>query len=642
MKLWRVDFLFYSIFLLLLCNTIPSFAQTKVPYTLSIKELDSITQYYRLSKADSLSIPDRLHYVNSFLEGISLSRHNSLIYNGLMQKTMLLGRIKNYDSAIKYSHQLYNLAKQNNDTIYIKHALFKLGRYHKNNNQLVDAFDYYNQGFKISRIGKDSAKAGKNLLQMANIQASLGDYLGSKTTAIDGVKYIEKTSNIKNIAGLYHIISVANREQKNYTEALKYNEKAFKLDTNSSRIQILKNTKANILANQGDYINAILLLKSLVSDSIVQKNKSKYARVLGNLGYILWLKNKNNKKSEALLLEALYLCNEIKDIKGLIGNNIYLTKYYLEKDKIKALNHAESAYHNAKKLHSLTSILEALGFIFELREATNVEAKEFKEIYNKIKEINQNNREIYAVTRYENDKLTTENLILKAETAKKEQQQIIYLFSTLLLLLGGGLVFYLFRQRHKREKIREVYNAETRISKKLHDELANDIYHVMVQIQNNQNNHDVLDKLETIYNSTRDISREHNSFRTGQEYTTELSGMLSSYSTNNTKIIIKGIDEINWQSITPEKKIIVHRTLQELMVNMKKHSQAELVAIAFKKNSKNIMITYADTGVGVSKKEIIYSNGLRNTENRIKTIGGSFIFDSEKGKGFKARIYFPN
>ncbi len=203
-------------------------------------------------------------------------------------------------------------------------------------------------------------------------------------------------------------------------------------------------------------------------------------------------------------------------------------------------------------------------------------------------------------------------------------------------------MFYLYRQRLRRENIREVYNAEARISKKLHDELANDVYQVMMQMQNDQNDPEVLDKLEEIYHTTRDISREHNSFRTGEEYATELNGMLSSYSSNGTKIIIKDIDEINWQSINPEKKIIVHRTLQELMVNMKKHSHAELVAIMFKKTQKGIVITYADTGVGVSTEEIIYSNGLQNTENRIKTIGGSFIFDSEKGKGFKAKINFPN
>jgi len=86
----------------------------------------------------------------------------------------------------------------------------------------------------------------------------------------------------------------------------------------------------------------------------------------------------------------------------------------------------------------------------------------------------------------------------------------------------------------------------------------------------------------------------------------------------------------------------VYRIIQELMVNMKKHSHASLVAITFKKSPKHIEITYADNGVGVAKNHIKYSNGLNNAENRINTIKGSFIFESEDKKGFKAKIRFPN
>ncbi|WP_132066001.1 hypothetical protein [Aquimarina spinulae] len=651
MKLWRVNFLSFRIVKGLIFGVIVfAFSQLNAQNSLPQRQLDNMTQNYTLSNVDSLSIDKRLYHVSSFLESAFLSEKDSLIYKGLRQKTWLLSKAKQYDSAIVYSHQLYDLARQNRDTFFITNALTKLGLYNKKNNDLAESFKYYNEGFKISRIINDKVKIGRYLLQMANIQTSLGDFSGSKTTAIDGVIYLEGTSDLKNLAGLYHIISVANRKQKNYKEAFKYNEKALNLGKDSISIKtigtknilIFKNTKALILANQGYYEEAIAMLNILVSDPIVQQDKREYARVLSNLAYIQWLEDKENKNSETLLLTALKIRTESNDVIGLVTSNIHLSKYYFEKDKTKALKYAEAAYYNAKQQHSLELLLEALGYIFKLKEKTNEEAKEYDRIHKKIQEVNQSNREIYAVTRYENDKLTNENLILKAETARKERQQVIYLFSTLFVFLIGGVVFYLYRQRLRREKIREVYNAEARISKKLHDELANDVYQVMMQMQNDQNDPGVLDKLEEIYNTTRDISREHNSFKTGEEYATELNGMLSSYSTNGTKIIIKDIDEINWQAINPEKKIIVHRTLQELMVNMKKHSHAELVAITFKKTPKGVVITYADTGVGVAAEEIIYSNGLQNTENRIKTIGGSFIFDSAKGKGFKAKINFPN
>ncbi len=659
MKLWRaISPLSISIRIIICCISISVvFGQaenTKIP---SQKELDSVFKYYELSNSNSLSLPKRSTFASSFLNAAFLYKQDSLIYKGLMQKTWLLGKTKQYDSAIIYSHKLYDLAIQNGDTFYIKSALLKLGIYHKKNDEFAEAFQYYNEIFKISRELKDTLRAGRSLLNMANMQTMLGDYSGSKTTAIDGLKYVESTADLISLSGLYHIISVANRKQNNYKEAFKYNSLALALGKDSISINsiginnVLKfeNTKALILADTTNYNQALFILSELEENPTVRNNKKEYARVIANLGYVQWLQNKDNEISEKLFLETKKIRISIGDVDGLFASNIYLTNYHLKKNKAKALEYANAAYQNALELKSLTSIIEALGYIFQLKEDTNEEAKVFNETYLKLNEINQSNREIYAVTKYENENLTNENLKLEAdnaklaiEKAKEERENIIYLLGTLILILSGGFVFYLLQQKHKRERIRDVFNAETRISKKLHDELANDVYHVMTQIQNERNDQEVLDKLENIYSRTRDFSRENSSFKLGKSYTQELSGMLSSYGSDHTKIIIKDIDDINWGAITPEKKIIIHRIIQELMVNMKKHSNASLVAVTFKKTHKTIEISYADNGVGVAKNEMIYSSGLQNAENRIKTIGGSFIFDSEEGKGFKARIHFPN
>ncbi|GAA4272052.1 ATP-binding protein [Aquimarina gracilis] len=660
MKLWRVisphTLIIGGIFYFITISSV--FGQTlKTETPTTAKEMDSISQYYVLSGKDSIGISSRLNYINKYLKNVFSYKNDSLFYLGLMRKTLLLGKIKEYDSAIYYTNRLYDIAYKNKDTLYIIKSLTKLGIYHKGNSELTDAFQYYNKTFKLSRDINDSIVAGKSLLQMANIQTFLGDYFGSRTTAIEGVKYLENSSDIRNLAGLYHIISVSNRHQKRFKEAKRYNLLAINLAKDSlsysligsRNILIFENTKALISANEGDYNKALSILDTLVSNPIVKNNKTEYSRVLGNLGFVKWLKNNQDENVEETLYSSLKIRESINDIEGLVTINLYLTKYYLNKDRVKALYHAEESYKNAKIWHSLTSIIEALGYIFQLKDDVTEEAKVFNETYLKLNEINQSNREIYAVTKYENENLTNENLKLEAanaklaiEKAKEERENIIYLLATLVLVLAGGFIFYLLQQRHKRQRIRDVFNAETRISKKLHDELANDVYHVMTQVQNNRNDQEVLDKLEDIYGRTRDISRENSSFKLGKNYTQELSGMLSSYGSDHTKIIIKDIDDINWSAITPEKKIIIHRIIQELMVNMKKHSQASLVAVTFKKNAKNIEISYADNGIGVIKNDIIYSSGLQNAENRIKTIGGSFIFESEEGKGFKAKINFPN
>ncbi len=428
------------------------YSQTKSLTNPTQKQLKNITQQYALSNVDSLPLSMRLYHVSSFLESAFLLQKDSLIYKGLRQKTWLLGKAKQYDSAIVYTHKLYDLARHNRDTIHMVSALTKLGLYYKTNNQLIEAFKYRNENFKIFRTTKDTIGAGRNLLIMANIQASLEDYSGCKTTAVDGVNYLRHASGLRNLAGLYHIISVANRGQKNYTEAIKYNTQALALGKDSLSIQTIglnhilmfKNTKANILADQGRYDQAITILKELVTNPIVQQDQREYARVLTNLGRIQWYENKENKSSEALLLNGLEIRKEINDIGGLIASNIDLTKYYFEKDKNKALEYAEAAYLYAKQRHSLTSILEALGFIFQLKEDVQEEAMVYDRVHHKMQEINQKNREIYAVTKYENKKLTQQNVVLQKEKNKIATWGIV--ISGLLLLSIGGIVYYYYKQ----------------------------------------------------------------------------------------------------------------------------------------------------------------------------------------------------
>ncbi|GAA4272058.1 helix-turn-helix domain-containing protein [Aquimarina gracilis] len=458
MKLWHVISPYYIVGVTIWYLSInPVFGQTSTAKIPSQQELDSIIEYYTLSNKDSLPLSRRSEYASSFLNCAIYYQKDSLIYKGLMQKTWLLGKEKKYDSAIVYAQKLYDFAAKNADTLYIKNALLKLGIYHKRNINLTEAFRYYNESFKIDQRVKDSLSAGKSLLQLANIQEMLGDYSGSKTTAIDGLKYVENTSNIMSLSGLYHVISVANRKQKKYDEAFKYNSLALELAKDSVSIEKIKignvlmfeNTKALILADTAEYNEALLILSELEENTVVRSDKVEYARVIGNLGYVQWLQNKDNQISEKLYLKAREIRNSIQDIDGLFASNIYLTKYYFIENKTKALHYAEAAYQNALEIKSLTSIIEALGFIFQLKDDVREEAIVYDKTYHTLNTINQSNREIYAVTKYENEKLATTNVTLKKEKDTIAQWAMIILFLLLLSITGVGYYYY---KQHRYKK----------------------------------------------------------------------------------------------------------------------------------------------------------------------------------------------
>ena len=117
--------------------------------------------------------------------------------------------------------------------------------------------------------------------------------------------------------------------------------------------------------------------------------------------------------------------------------------------------------------------------------------------------------------------------------------------------------------------------------------------------------------------------------------------MLLEFQNSNVKIITAGIDDLSWDSLNKIKKVVLYRIIQELLVNMKKHSKADLVVIKFSKSNKYGEIQYTDNGVGFNKNEKNIKNGLQNVETRIKTINGTITFDPKVKKGVKAVLRFP-
>ncbi len=265
--------------------------------------------------------------------------------------------------------------------------------------------------------------------------------------------------------------------------------------------------------------------------------------------------------------------------------------------------------------------------------------KEYSMLYLKINDsinkVRQKAKNQFAKIRYDSTKEKEENLKLKAQTILQQEQQqnknmllyfIVGIIITMSILVGNFLV-----AKNKREKIKSSYNTEIRIAKKLHDELANDVFQTMAfaetqDLSTSQNKEILLTNLDTIYSRTRNISKENSTIETGPLFVSNLKEMMSGFNNNEVNVLINGIDTINWTTIESNKKITVYRVIQELLVNMKKHSQCSLAVLTFKKNENKLQIDYSDNGIGATLEEKNSRNGLQNVENRILAIKGTYYF----------------
>ena len=237
------------------------------------------------------------------------------------------------------------------------------------------------------------------------------------------------------------------------------------------------------------------------------------------------------------------------------------------------------------------------------------------------------------------------SVALDLQLQKKQLQNYTMFFGIFLLVLLMVYLIHYYRRLNTEQRLKAGYVTETRIAKQVHDELANDVFYTMnfaetQDLQNNEKKEKLLDHLDHIYHKTRNISRENSPIDTGEQYFVHLKDLLNNYQSSSVKVIIRNGQPIDWGKISDDKKIALQRVLQELMVNMKKHSGATFVVVGFDAGLNHITITYSDNGVGCSEATIS-KNGLQNAENRILAIKGQLTFDFSNPSGFKIQIVIP-
>lgn len=519
--------------------------------------------------------------------------------------------------------------------------------------QYNSAFFYYNKSKLACDPSKDKAKIIYSLLKMAAIQQTQGDYTSSESTATEAIPFFDKTTDNQYKIAIYNTLGINYANLFDYDNSIYYYNQAFNLTEDELQKAILQNNIAVVYMEKQDYQNAISILTPLVSIKKVADNDENYARILDNLGFS-YFKTGNTKKGLDYINQVLKIRELIKDDFGITTSYYHLSEFYNKTNPALSYHYAQLSYEKATKVNNVNDRLESLEQL--IRNSTGNQLKKsttnYLRINDSLNKARQKAKNQFAKIKYDSTKEKNENLKLKAQKAENalelEQQKnrnyVLY-FVIFIVMLSAVFLYYYLKNRNKKEKAEAVYQSETRISKKLHDELANDVYQTMafVETQDLQNpikKENLLGNLDKIYARTRNISRENSKIETGVKFEEELKEMLSGYNNNQIKIIIKDNGDINWLKIQPEKKIAIYRVLQELLVNMKKHSQGSFAIISFESNEKFIEIDYADNGVGIENK-LILKNGLHNVENRIHTINGSITFDIETNKGFKAKIAIP-
>lgn len=556
------------------------------------------------------------------------------IYSPLMLLVLLVISCKKENTATE---------PYNYDSYYGQKNLEKGDVFDKANN-IDSAFYYYNASAQLFLKGKDTIYAGYPLSKMAYIQKQQSDYFGSEATATEALSYLKNINETEFKTGLYTTLGMCYKERHSYDDALYYYNKAQTITIDSLTKCAILNNVANVYVLKREYSKAIGILKNLLESDTIQHYPANKATVQSSLAGAYHAVN-NDDDAFSYMHSSLKIRKDINDITGVASCYNHLGEYYSEKNKDLAIYNAKQAYMYATKVNNPDIRTKALHVLIKNNANNREYALQYIALQDSLYKVRMQDKTQFAKIKYDSKNVHKDNIRLKKQDALNKTQKTMLLIVTFFTILTAVLIYFIQKLRHKKAKVIEVYNAESRISKKIHDELANDIFNVMSFAQSQDFNEPekqekLLQNLDNVYSKTRDISRENNTIDTGTNFGIVLKEMLADYNTAQIRITIINYVSIDWNTISNHKKITIYRVLQELLVNMKKHSQATVVTFMFALNGKKITIQYSDNGKGFEESKIIYKNGIQNAENRILAIGGTITFDTTIN-GLKVNVTFP-
>lgn len=519
-------------------------------------------------------------------------------------------------------------------TTYNSSQDYKKGEYFFDTNA-DSAFFYFN---KITLKSTDSLEIAMAFSYLSILQTDAGDYYGSQENLLSSLKLLDekKEDHRGTLLSDYNELGNTNLSLGNYESALFYYNRALKYSKDPNFTNTILNNKANVYEKLGNYNNAISIYQSLLAQN--KRITKTYARILCNYAIAKWKKDENYNAAPELLY-SLNIREKLQDKIGLNSSFSHLAEYYSHSHPDSALYYANKMYVVAQKLKSPDNELEALHKLILLH--SNAQNQLFNERFfslNDSLQLSRNNaKNQFALIQYEAAKMKADQLILEKNNSD-QRTQIVLLILLSTLIIGASFVGFLYYRKRKQKIFHE---QQLKTSQKVHDKVANNIYRIISKLEHKATikKEELLEQLDNVYETSRNISHEI-ADPTTINFEETLQNMLTAFSSTKTAVVIIGNSGKIWEKTTDKVQNELQNILQELMVNMKKHSSAKNVIIKFENFDNQLQITYKDDGIGLPQN-IRYGKGIKNTENRINSIGGKIIFEPSNKDGLKILLFAP-
>jgi signal transduction histidine kinase len=669
---------FYIIILLLL--TILGCTKKSIGNTATASTEDSLSSYLTKANDFGATTKKRREYIqNAFI--IVIEQDNDSLQRANLFR--IANRYYNLNDWKKYreiASIVLQKAKISKDSLSIAKAFSYLGDYYGAQGVSDSAYVNYYKSEKMYNNLKEKYNEARTRLNIAMLQYTESDYLGSEISVFKALKAIkgEKANDIfyesNNLLGTIY------NELGEYSKALEYHNKALQgLEKNSTPVEF--QSRATSLNNLGLVYQNLNKDKQAIpyfEEGLKQKQDlllykpPLYAILTGNLAYSRF-KLKERQGLPDLFYESLRIRDSLKLTSGIIVSQIHLSEYFATRgDRKKALEYSNGAMITAKNSKNKRNYLLPLKqlAIIEPQKATEYN-KEYIRINDSLQKADRKTAEKFSRIEYETDEIKQENTDLTVQN-----RNLVYIFGSILIL---GMFMYIIKAQkaknrellYKQEQQKaneEIYNlmisqqndVETirviekkRVAQELHDGVLGRMFGVRMNLDSLNKFHDehaseqrdsYLTELKNIEQDIREISHDLSKEKSDliNNFVAIVDNLLEEQKKTFKAKLVSSIDStIKWDIMSNAIKINLYRVVQESIQNINKYANAKNIKIEFRKDVDNLFLYISDDGVGFNVNKKKKGIGLQNMLSRINECEGTFEIQSKKGEGTKITVSVP-
>ena len=539
---------------------------------------------------------------------------------------------------------------------YYKALFFKVLNSGDNLAKSDSSLYYLSESKKISVQLKDSLEAGRRLLSISALQYREKDYFGGESSIIEGLHLLEPSGEVFFTGLLYERLGNVMWRLERQEEARKNYLKFFELQKKIPNIK-LKYEKARLqlhlaktYESEGNYTKSIEYFnKCLMVADLKVENAYRYESALEGLSYGRFMQG-DKKLALKGYLEVLKSRQSRGYKRGLIWSYALLGELYASNNETKkAIFFVKKSLQTAKELLTTTKKLENLLLLSKLVRGEKgrkylEERTQLNDSLHKRERILKNK---FTKVRYETEKKDKENISLKLENTRNQlaleterQHKIIGFLSAgaSILFLGFGASIVtnrrkklIFEAKMKQIEVRE--KERQRIAKSLHDEVAGDIRMLHLELTKRKQLEEAK-KLAIIKGTVRNLSHQLSSESFEKvSFKNQIINLISNFFEIDFKIKVQEIDAVNWKDVNNSIKRILFLVVRESIQNSKTHAEASAVILSFKQTKKALTLTISDNGKGFNTASKKAGIGLKNMQERIEEVNGTFSIESTLDKG---------